>query len=164
LLASLPYSQQISEEEEIFKWITEAKATSNYSDGWDAKQLKGPPKVYPYYGDCRGAWAPKQSSGTKETLTVQYEHPVYVTGIFIFETFNPGHVSSIIGHNASNDASSELWRTEQVKPAPQKSRIFQVLCPRSEFPINSLTINLDCTKAREWAEIDCIALRGYKAS
>jgi len=162
-VATLPYNPATTENEiEIFQWIVEANATSDYGQGWDATQLQGPPKVYPYYGDKSGAWAPEQSSGTKETLCVKYEFPVYVTGVFIFETFNPGHVSSIIAHNASNDASIEIYSTNQIEPAPPKARVFSITCARTEFLVKSLTINLDCTKANSWAEIDCIALRGYK--
>jgi len=165
-VATLPYSPPNPEnEDEIFQWVTEATATSVYGEGWDATQLQGPPKVYPYYGDCKGAWAPENSSGTKEILTLEFEHPVHVTGVFIFETFNPGHVASIVAHNASNDSSSEIWRADQpITPAPQQSRVFSITCPRTEFLVKSLTINLDCTKAKGWSEIDCVALRGYRPS
>jgi len=116
------------------------------------------------YGDIRGAWAPASSSGTYEYLELAFPSPVFITGIDIFETHCPGHIVSISAK--LDDTDLTLWRTE-IDPAKnseyhrdRKSRIFT---PDIEKPVirsNIIRLNLNCTMAPTWAEIDCVILRG----
>jgi len=148
-------------DKEIFQWVIQANVSSFYGTGWGPDQLRGPPKVYPMYGDSNGAWAAKRSSGTKETLQLNYKEAVYMTGAFVFETYNPGHVKKITSEDETGEIHT-IWEINEIIPEPLKSRILSILCDPTPFLTKSITIHMDCTKAKSWAEVDCVALRGYR--
>jgi len=141
------------------KEYVEAEATSTYAQGWDAEALTGEPRVYPTYGDTKGAWAPLNSSGTEEVLTLKYKDPIYMSGIFIFETYHPGYVASIEVENYADGSWIQVY-SSQIKPAKEVSRVFPVIVERTTYLTKSIKISLDCRDAPSWVEIDCVALRG----
>eukprot|EP01124_Arcella_intermedia_P025618 TRINITY_DN4612_c0_g1_i1.p1 TRINITY_DN4612_c0_g1~~TRINITY_DN4612_c0_g1_i1.p1 ORF type:complete len:267 (-),score=31.10 TRINITY_DN4612_c0_g1_i1:22-801(-) len=151
---------------ETFQWISRIKkASSTYAAGWETETMIGPPRVFPQYGDIRGAWAPRSSSGTQESLQVVYEHPVYVTGVDLFLTYNPGHVVRL---SLLKCADPEIWDTIWEEPfhkhLPQTSIVQSppLKYAFTPFKSNILKIDLDCKQARSWCEIDCVTLRGLQ--
>eukprot|EP00727_Mastigamoeba_balamuthi_P010014 m51a1_g5635 hypothetical protein (428) ;mRNA; r:830269-831788 len=145
------------------QWASRVIAfSSSYERGWEADTLLGPPRVYPNYGDVRGSWAPLKQRGDMEFLELGYETPVFVTGIEIYETYNPGHVVRISVRPDENHPWVALYQSE-VHVAPQQSRVWMPeLLPCWTIAARDVRIDLDCTCARSWVEIDCVSLTGVR--
>jgi len=162
LVYILPMSKK-SPELECLQWAKQAEVSTFYDEPWGPAQLQGPPKVFPSYGDIKGAWAAKQSTGTNEFLILHYENEVHVSGIFIFETNHPGYVSKVSLMPINQENWIEVWSTPQVSPAPKSARIFEIPFQiPTPFKTKSIKIDINCTTATSWVEIDCVALRGYQ--
>ena len=84
------------------EWVDSVLAFSSErdDDGYAARQLVGPPRVYPMHGHAMGAWQPKRRAGG-EFVEVRFAHPMYISEIEIYETYAAGGVTSI-----------SLWRGE----------------------------------------------------
>ena len=91
-------------------------------DGSAAAQALGRPKVFPAYGDKPGAWTPG-SSGTG-WIELEFPRAVFMHGIEIYETFNPGAVIKVLVLSPRNTWEC-AWRGEpQHLALPARSRIF----------------------------------------
>eukprot|EP01125_Pyxidicula_operculata_P010382 TRINITY_DN341_c1_g1_i3.p1 TRINITY_DN341_c1_g1~~TRINITY_DN341_c1_g1_i3.p1 ORF type:complete len:2445 (+),score=763.48 TRINITY_DN341_c1_g1_i3:71-7405(+) len=162
----LPHSSfLVFPDTEVIQWVSQAVVSSSYGSGWSGDCLVGPPRVYPQHGDFRGAWAASTSNGTIETLTVQIDTPVYLTGVHIFETFNPGHVLEIKAKNNLTGETKIVYKSDQDpiprSPEPTTARIFSPsFRPVTSYKIESLEISIDQRQSAGWAEIDCIAVCG----
>jgi len=149
--------------DEHYQWVHGIKSfSSSYERGWEANTVCGPPLVYPRYGDITGAWAPARSSGTKEFLELRYLHKWYVTSIDVFETYNPGHIVRIsagIETTYNGIIWYPIWQGEIDRKFP-KSRIFSP--PITPFPYKTdcIRIDIDCSQAKSWVEIDSVLFRG----
>jgi len=138
--------------------------SSSYNSGWEAATVLGAPRVFPKYGDIRGAWAPASSSGTYEYLELAFPSPVFITGIDIFETHCPGHFDVI--YAKLDETEVTLWKTvidPQKNAEYHRERKSRIFTPDIEKPVirsNTIRLNLNCTMAPTWAEIDCVILRG----
>jgi len=151
--------------DEKWQWVSGILGhSSSYNGGWEAIQLIGPPRNYPSYGDIRGAWAAARSSGTLEWLQLEYKDHLHITGVDIFETYNPGHVCTISALNNNNWIP--IWSQKVPPPGqrpPEQSRIFSPkLGGVIPFRTNAIRLDLDCTTARSWSEIDCVLMRGIE--
>ena len=138
-------------------------ASSEYnSSSWSYKQVQGPPKVYPKYGDRQGAWAPKSSNGKDEWIVLEFEPPMLVGGIDIYETFNPGAVVKIefsrdAGYGSAFDT---VWTGgNQRGKLPKASRIFSpTLAQPYPHAVKQVKLTLQTTGPGSWSEIDTVQL------
>lgn len=153
----------------LSQWAISATSRTSYNNGWEASCLTGPPRVYPQYGDRRGAWAAQNSRGTHEWLELKYEKLIYLTGMDIYETYNPGHVWEILCRNNE----TKEWVTVYTDPelfasgksfVPEQSRIWRPKLTQEKyfFRTNEIRLNMNCTNARSWSEIDCVHLHGLE--
>jgi len=135
--------------------------STSYGSGWEAETVVGSPRVFPRYGDHTGAWAPARSRGTFEFLVLEFHTPVYITGVDIFETYNPGHITKISIYNEEGNSWVEVFTTEAANIA-ELSRVYSPPLdpPVLTFRSNRIRIDLDCQLSRSWSEIDCVCLRG----
>ena len=78
-------------------WASSVLAVSSqYSaDSWSARQVLGPPDVYPGFGDNGKAWASRDADAGDEFIEVGFAQPMPLRELQIYETFNPGAVASI---------------------------------------------------------------------
>jgi len=144
----------------LIQWVKSVISFSTQygTTSWAANQVIGKPDTYPQYGDKSTAWAPSAATGTLEFLELKFETPVFITGVGIFETLNPGYVVEILAHDGNSYAT--LWSGQVHKDTPQVSRIFQPKFDQSSFKSNRIRINLDCREAVSWTEIDAVKLYG----
>jgi hypothetical protein len=79
------------------RWASSVLAVSSqYSaDAWSARQVLGPPDVYPGSGDNGRAWASREADAGDEFIEVGFAQPMSMRELQIYETFNPGAVASI---------------------------------------------------------------------
>ena len=77
--------------------------SSEYDDSlWSAKQLLGPPTVFPAYGDINGVWAAASVEGsTMEYVELEFGGPMYVRGLEVYETYRPGAVVRVALRNVT---------------------------------------------------------------
>jgi len=159
-----PYS--VAKNYHLSQWVSEViSVASEYSSGvgsWGADNLIGPPQTFPRYGDISTAWAPLNSSGSEEYLHVKFARPVYVCGVDIFETWNPGCVVKISAFDGQNWKT--LWTGDLPQyRLPELPRVFSPAFPCTTFLADQIRIDLDCTNSISWTEIDAIRLRGRES-
>jgi len=144
------------------QWVSKVvQASSEYSTGvgsWGADNLVGSPQTFPRYGDISSAWAPLTSSGSEEFLHLRFSQAVYVCGVDIFETWNPGCVVKLLAHDGQNWHT--LWSGPLQQPLPEIPRVFSPPFSCTPFKSNEIRIHLDCSNSISWTEIDAIRLRG----
>jgi hypothetical protein len=159
-----PYS--ITKNYYLSQWVSEVvDKFSEYSPGvgsWGAVNLIGPPKTFPRYGDISSSWAPQSSSGTEEYLVLRFSTPVYICGIDVFETWNPGCVVKFSAFDGQ--LWHVIWQGEFSQPSvPELPRVFSPPFSCTSFRSNLIRIDLDCINSRSWTEIDCVRLRGRES-
>merc|ERR1712013_93791 len=142
------------------QWVSSVRSfSSQYNDGtWAAHQVIGPPKVYPRYGDINGAWA-QSGPDANEYLELEFSEVVRVCGIEIYETYNAGEIRKISALNTKG-RWVELWsgRAERI----ENSRIFKPTLQDPTFGTNVIRLEVDCSRAGTWCEIDAVKLIGVK--
>jgi len=156
----------VSKNYHLCQWVEKViDVASEYSTGvgsWGADNLIGSPKTFPRYGDISTAWAPLSSSGSEEFLHLKFAQPVYVCGVDVFETWNPGCVVKISAFDGQN--WHILWSGGlPQKRLPELPRVFSPTFPCTPFPSDQIRIDLDCTRSISWTEIDAIRLRGRES-
>ncbi|XP_059177325.1 kelch-like protein 8 [Physella acuta] len=145
----------------IKQWVHRVKGFSSQynSTSWSADQVIGPPKVFPQYGDNCGAWA-QGSIDNKQFLEIQYEVPVLPKSINIYETLNSGAVVAIKVLNPSSQWDV-LWRSNSAEVLTI-SRIFSPSLKEVRYTTNTVRLEIDCTAAGSWCEIDAVELIGLR--
>lgn len=142
-----------------FIWATQAQASSSYGGGWDVKNVKGAPKVFPEHGDLHGAWAQSSSSEAPiEWLKVSFDDEVDAVEIWVLETYNPGYIFAITSLEHGQDVL--LWQRDPQRNIKASRALMVSLDPPRT--ISTLTIWLDRRKAPSYNEIDAVALVGQR--
>ncbi|XP_052233558.1 uncharacterized protein LOC127846389 isoform X3 [Dreissena polymorpha] len=149
-------------DENEWQWVSGVlNFSSQYNTGtYSAQQILGVPDVYPSYGDLHGAWASKDIDAN-QFLEFQFATPVYVTKVDVYETYNAGGVKAVKCLDVSGTWIT-LWSTPQVSRI-QSARIFSPSFT-STTPCfsNQIRLDIDCTLANTWVEIDAVRLHGPK--
>jgi hypothetical protein len=131
-------------------------STQYTENAWSANQIVGAPDVYPAYGDHNKAWASRGADDREEFIEVGFERPERVSGVEIYETFNPGAIDKI-------ELITVKGRRIEVSigggpPAPGVSAhsVFDVRC--TQDPIASVRVHLDSQRVSGWNELDAIGV------
>ena len=147
--------------QEIRQWASAAVATSQYSDtDWSAAQATDAPDT-PLCGDIGTAWASSTATGIDE-LVVLFETPVVPTQINIYQTYNPGAISSITLLLANVGDGPPV--PNSADPGTSCPGIFTVNIPHgftNGTPIEGIAILVDQSNHTGWNEIDAVELVGY---
>ncbi|XP_052238490.1 uncharacterized protein LOC127849779 [Dreissena polymorpha] len=144
------------------QWVSGVLGYSSQygSDKYSAQQILGAPDVYPGYADDKRAWAPNYIDAN-QFLEFQFTTSVYVTQLDVYETFNGGGVKAIKCFDVSEKWIT-LWSTDKVS-VKRYPRIFS---PSFTSTIscfsNRIKLEIDCTAAGTWVEIDAVMLYGKK--
>jgi hypothetical protein len=144
------------------QWASSATATTQYGDPkWSAMQASSSPNVT-VCGDNNNAWASSQSNGV-DTLTVKYIAPMIPTQVNIYESYNPGSITSIDLIPADGSAAIPVPKSADsaLKACPG---VFSVTLSGVTQPINAVAIHLDQTKSASWDEIDAVQMLGTVAT
>lgn len=134
------------------QWASEVRAFSTqYStDGWSAQQALGPPDVFPNAGDIPKAWATQLPDAPGEFIEVGFKTPMRVSGIEVFETFNPGAIQRI-------DLISTN-RSTSLAPTGSSDQPYTILMTCTSEPVVAVRVTLDSQAVPGWNEIDAIGL------
>jgi speckle-type POZ protein len=130
--------------------------SSQYStSSWSAAQALGAPNVFPGGGDNASAWASLGADDRDEWLEVGFDRPGSVSGVEIYETYNPGAVDRVelITQNG------RIIETQPSALAPggaSARRIVTVECTRE--PIVAARVHIASMRVAGWNEIDAIGV------
>ncbi|XP_052274020.1 uncharacterized protein LOC127873959 [Dreissena polymorpha] len=132
--------------------------SGNYGYTYTAQAIVGAPDMY-HINDGM-AWAPGVID-KNQFLEFQFATPVYVTKVDVYEIFNAGSVKAIKCFDVSEEWIT-LWSTDQVY-AFESERIFSpsFTSTRPCFS-NHIRLDIDCTVANDWVQIDAVRLHGSK--
>ncbi len=130
------------------------RSTEYSTSSWSAGRVLGPPDVHPASGDNVNAWASLGADDRVEYLEVALDHPRRLSGVQVFETYNPGAITSIelIGENGQRWPVYQGAAAALGQPAHVRSATF--LC--TELPVAAIRVTVDSTAVPGWNEIDAI--------
>ena len=150
------------------QWASSVRAVSSeYSpSSWSAQQVLGPPDVFPASGDNPHAWASRDADAQTEFIEVGFAQPTSLRELQIFETFNPGAISSletisVSGHHAiyypcgAGELSLNPCAVDQPAPRPTGSQMSHVPLACGE-PIAAVRVTLASGAVPGWNELDAI--------
>jgi hypothetical protein len=145
----------ISVDQDVKLWASSASATSQYGNGsWSAQQATGAANTTEC-ADFITAWASASMTG-QDSLTAMFPYAVMATQVDIYETYNPGAITSV-----------ELILADQSQVVLENSADPGTPCPgvfslpvTEEQPVMGIVIHLDQTITQNWNEIDAVRITG----
>lgn len=142
------------------QWVASVVKYSSQSPGREASNIEGMTRIFPNYGSCPLAWAPATVNGV-EFIQLSFRISVYITGVDIYETCEPGAVVKVSAYNEEKNEWVVLWHGKpQQKILPKKSRIFKLKFQPTTFKSSLIQIDLDTRLNETYSEIDAVKLRG----
>lgn len=123
-------------------------------DSWSARQVLGPPNVFPQHGDIAQAWAPKSTSSPRDELVVQFPR-TRARQILVFETNKVGGLFQI--YDASEGSQPLLWSSTASEVSPSEARVLRVDLGEART-ISALRLVVSPAAVQGWPEIDAVAL------
>jgi hypothetical protein len=116
------------------------------------------PKVFPKYGsNSKDVWSPTKDD-FKRFLILNFEKSIYITKIFVYETFNPGTISKIFVKDLSNEFILIYEKSTNHPEVLENSRIFEPPLKMTTFKSNTIKILFE--KIDKIIEIDAIKIQG----
>ncbi|MEI6622444.1 MAG: hypothetical protein WCP28_11105 [Actinomycetes bacterium] len=143
----------------LVQWAVSATATTQYGAGagesWNASNATGASVITECQDDGR-AWA-SQEKNTVDTLTLKYATPVVPNSITVYESYNPGYVTSVSVSGGGQNAVVYTGVPAAKTPCPTT-----LVIPVSsvKFKVDTVAVTVDQTKLENWAEIDAVRLSG----
>jgi len=139
-------------------WKVVAFSSEATSTDWAAKNILGSPKVSSY-GDSEFTWAPLETNGGHEWITLKFKRKVNVRLLKVLESCNPGSVCKI--EVQVGDAFETMWETEP-KELPHELNLIQASVAKGkEFVSNVVKIHLNTKDVYdEWNEIAAVQMIG----
>ncbi|MEM7455111.1 MAG: serine hydrolase [Planctomycetota bacterium] len=125
---------------------------------WGPMQATGKPDT-PMAGDLPTSWCTVEPDAGHEWLRLTYDRSVDVSMVRVYETYNPGAVTSVTAK--VEDGEIEIWSGEpEAGDAPR----WLELAATNEVKTQTITIHLDTTLQEGWNEIDAVELIGKDGS
>ncbi len=155
--ADLP--PEIAQPGAIRQWAISAEASSAYADPeWAAEQATGEPNTE-RCGDYQSAWA-SSGSDSVEWLELQFEIPVFVTGVNIVQTLNPSQIAKVelVGAFDRSLTIFEQPPTQVDQPCPY---MLSIGVAKTTLLYRTIRITVDqSVLGLGWNEIDAVQLVG----
>lgn len=159
----------------VAQWVSVLLgASSQYSPSdHSAKQLMGPPKVYPRATSDVRAWSavPRPGAQRMEWVRVGFKQAVHPVAVTVIETYNPGSVVALRGtaHPKGAQAEASEWfamwsgATSWSNESGQARRFRPPLREDClQRLVSAVEITLDTTGWYDewWSEMDAVQLEG----
>lgn len=122
--------------------------------GWGPEQALGPPDAGPR--DDRAAWASATPDGQPEWLLLEYAEPVKPVGVRVYENFNPGAITKVLGYDADG-AETTLWEAGAAN-GPKSWKQWREYPVETDVAVKRVKLVLDSPSVPGWNEIDAVAL------
>jgi len=172
----------------IEQWPTSVLAfSSEYPDeGWKAKNIVGPPHIYPKYGDTRGTWAPAKV-GVADWIILKCDKVVQIQKFLFWETNCCGAVVRIqAGQLIDPNGATNTFDFQNNKPVSTaktfdkdalnytwvdlyngfpttlnaEARIWEPKLKTTDIWTDTIRIDVDGSNYRSFVEIDAIKIIG----
>jgi speckle-type POZ protein len=150
--------------EDVELWVKRVvEFSSEYNNhSWAACCVIGEPRVYPRYGDIQGAWAQGNVSDS-EYIIVEFAEKLFIESVEAYETLNAGAIVRISAWNADGGEWITRWEADNLMPQViQTSRCFMPTLQKADFATDRLKLELNCTLAQSWCEIDAVKIKGKR--
>jgi len=161
--AMLGMSMASAEAAPIRQYASTLKGFSSQwsATSWSASQVLGAPDTFGY-GDISTAWAPANSNGSLEFVSVGFDTAVYANGATIRETSGNGFVYQI-------DVIDTLGNYHKVwsgidTSAQNMPFDFTVSWDMTSYLVSGLKVYVNTSHSSTWEEIDAIQLAGDTAA
>jgi hypothetical protein len=140
------------------QWAANVRAFSTQytAASWAAGRALGPPDVFPGSGDNANAWASLGADDRDESLEVGYAEPTRISAVDVFETYNPGAVSSIEAITASGKRLVIYQAAPGATGAASNRLHAPVECTAE--PVVAVSVHVSSTAVPGWNEIDAIGV------
>ena len=137
-------------------------------DAYAARQLVGPPRVYPMHGHAAGAWQPKSAgAGSKtEYVEVRFANPLYISAIEVYECFGAGAVVSIALWSGESSGWDVVWKGEATGAnLPKEARLFAPPLAQRGYAAQHARIEMQLRAGGDGAsaQLDAIRAVGMRA-
>jgi outer membrane protein OmpA-like peptidoglycan-associated protein len=119
-----------------------------------AGKAAGTPNAMPQGGSHPDAWEPLE--GKNEYIILKYDRPIPVAMVVILENYMPGAITRVTAYDSSG-TQHELARY-RTSPPREKSRILQVVVPRTSYSVHKLRLDLNTTLTNEEPQIDAVGI------
>ncbi len=126
---------------------------------WGPEQVTGPADTLTA-GDLPTAWAPREPDGGDEWLLLEFETPVSLAEVHVYESYNPGAISRLTTFLADGREVT-IWEGTESEAAAPVARIFAVPFAAQA---NVVKVYLDTRRVAGWNEIDAVELVGRDGS
>lgn len=120
-----------------------------------ARQVLGPPDVYPGSGDLPAAWASLAQDAGFETITVRWTIGVDARALVWVETLNPGAVVRV---DDVSEPARPVILFEGTEPTTGAASSVVRLGFPSRRSIRAVRLVLDTRKVAGWNELDAVGL------
>lgn len=131
--------------------------SSQYSEeAWSANQVLGAPDVFPAYGDHNKAWASQGADDREEWIEVGFGGDERVSGVEIYETFNPGAIDKVELITVKGRRIEVAIPSDTAPPGTSVKRVFDVRC--TQELVRSVRVHLDSQRVSGWNELDAIGV------
>ena len=156
--------QDINSPNIVRQWVSRVNSfSSQYNeDTWSANNVIGPPLVFPNYGDLQNSWAQTSDFHQNHFIELEFPEEVYVVKINIYETYHAGGVVRIKLKDPLTDNWKIVWESAVGPMNIESSRIFSPDLKKNLFKTNKVRLDVDCTAANSFCEIDAVELIGKK--
>ena len=140
------------------QWAATVRGVSSEytATSWAAARVLGAPDVYPGHGDNAQAWASHGADDGTEWIEVGYDHPMPISAVKIFETYNPGAVSRVELITSSGGMILAYAGAAQPRGEAAYEHAITVSC--TQEPIVAVRVVLDSQAVPGWNELDAIGL------
>lgn len=140
------------------QWASSVRAVSSqYSEAqWSAARVLGAPDVFPNHGDNGNAWASLGADDRNEWIEVGYAQPIRISAVEVYETYNPGAVSSIELITASGEHITTYLAIPGARGTVANKLRADVGC--TSEPIVAVKVELASTVVAGWNELDAIGI------
>jgi hypothetical protein len=102
------------------------------------------------------AWAQANDFHANHFIELEFPTEVYVTQINIYETYHAGSIVRILLRNKELNAWKMVWESAVGALNIESSRIFSPELQKTLFKTNQVRLELDCTAANSYCEIDAV--------
>jgi hypothetical protein len=140
------------------EWASRVAAfSSQYGNpNWSAKQVLGPPNVYPMSADDQRAWASGEADRATEFIEVRFEQPQRIRQVLVYETLNPGAITNVVVSGSSGARVTLDQRTTTRSDQGSQISAFDVACTAE--PVDTARVNLHSGSVAGWNELDAIGI------
>lgn len=123
---------------------------------YSPQQALGEPNVYPAAGPYPSAWMSIHPNLKRNKMHVGFANPETVAQLVIFETFNPGSITTI--HFFDTDGIKHKIAEFEPKPVSKKSRILHVFMNETSYKVKGVEIMMDGHAVKGYNAIDAIGI------